>query len=103
MKPKLLIAFILLLIGLIYVADWIVFSTREQNESMPWEDFKIKYYKRFPEVLQPLIINYPFLTFFSMFCFVGAGLIFINRKGRAYFILGLFSFLMAGWQLFSLM
>jgi len=102
MKSKILIAFILLLVGLVYVVDWIIFSTREENESMPWEDFKIKYYKRFPEVLRSLIET-PLFTLLIILCFVSAGIIFVNKKQRAYLILGWFSFLMAGWQLFSLM
>jgi hypothetical protein len=103
MKTKILIAFILLFIGLVYVVDWIIFSTQSENEKMPWEAFKIKYYKRFPEALQSLLLSYPVLTYFSMFFFGIAGLIFINEKSKVYFILGIFSFVMAGWQLFSLM
>ncbi len=102
MRTKILIAFILLLIGLIYLVDWIVFSIQEENEILGWTDFKLKYYKRFPEVLRSLIQTHLF-TLLIIFCFAGAGLIFINEKKRVYFILGLFSFLMAAWQVFSLM
>lgn len=42
MKTKILIAFCLLFIGLIYVGDWIIFATREENKKMPWVDFKAK-------------------------------------------------------------
>jgi len=106
-KIKILIAFILLIIGLIYVTDWIVFSIQEENERMSWEDFKLKYIKRFPDFFQPMVRDAVLFTFIFMTCFAIAGLIFIrdfiNDNKKVYFILGIFSFVMAGWQIFSLM
>ncbi|MFN2458311.1 MAG: hypothetical protein ABR502_08940 [Chitinophagaceae bacterium] len=102
MKPKIFIAFLLLFIGLLYVADWIIFATQEENEKMPWQDFKLKYYNRFPDFFQPFIQS-TWLTLLCMACFTIAGIIFIKEKKKVYFALGLFSFLMAAWQLFSLM
>ncbi|MFN2438762.1 MAG: hypothetical protein ABR503_06145 [Chitinophagaceae bacterium] len=108
MRIKILIAFVLLAIGLIYVVDWVVFSIQDVNEKLSWEEFKLKYVKRFPDSLQSLIQirGLPGVCF--TFVFGIAGAIFINdfvnnNNKKAYFIIGIFSFVMAGWQIFSLM
>ncbi len=107
MRIKILIAFILLFIGLVYVTDWIVFFIQEENKKMPWEEFKLKYVKRFPDFFQPIVKDAKLFTVIFMTCFAVSGLIFINdfvnNNNKAYFIIGLFSFVMAGWQIFSLM
>jgi len=107
LKTKILIAFCLLFIGLIYVGDWIIFATREENKKMPWVDFKSKYENRFPDSLQFLVHNSILFTFFFIACFGISGLIFINQyrkeNKKVYLILGIFSIIIAGWQLFSLM
>jgi hypothetical protein len=107
MKTKILIAFCLLFIGLIYVGDWIIFATQEANKKKPWVDFKSKYGNRFPDFLQFLVHNSILFTFFFIARFGISGLIFINHyrkeNKKVYLILGIFSIIMAGWQLFSLM
>jgi len=100
---KLIIAFILFVLGCAWVADWIIFATQKENEQLPWHDFRQKYIARFPEAVQPLVNNAVLITFVCILCFVVAGIIFINQKRRAYTVLAILAFVLAAWQLFSLM
>ena len=67
----------------------------------------MKYVKRFPDFFQPIVQDAKLFTVIFMACFAGAGLIFINdfanNNNKTYFLIGIFSFIMAGWQIFSLM
>lgn len=103
MKVKIVIAFLLLFSGLAVLTDWIVFASKPENSRLEWNALKEKYVDHFWPFLQPLAQNAVLFTLVCMACFVVAGLIFISRQQRGYFILGIFSFVMAGWQLFSLM
>ncbi len=75
MRIKILIAFILLFFGLVYVTDWIVFSIQKENKKMPWEEFKLKYVKRFPDFFQPIVQDAKLFTLIFMASFGIAGLI----------------------------
>jgi hypothetical protein len=103
MKSKIIIALILLILGLTRVIDWVIFSTKKENESLSWEAFKIKYIEHLPVFLQPLYQKPIIITLILLVCFTIAGLLFIKVKKRIYFILGIISFVLAFWQLFSLM
>lgn len=100
---RLSIAFILLLLGIAWVADWIIFAVQQENEQLPWNDFRLKYIARFPQSLQPFVANAVLVTCTCMLCFIIAGIIFIKEKRKPYTVLAIFAFIMAAWQLFSLM
>ena len=103
MKKKILLAFVLLIIGLVDVADWIIFSTSEGNENLSWTEFKSKYVARFPEFVQPLYQKPVITTTILIIFFTSSAIIFIKGKKKIFLALGILSFFMAGWQLFSLM
>ena len=103
MKPRVILAFLLLLLGLACVTDWIIFSSRKENESLEWYALKAKYVQHFPGFLQPLVQNAVLFTFICLLCFLIAGLILVKQKSKVYLAIAVFCFLMASWQLFSLM
>ena len=103
MKKKIILAFILLFLGLSRVVDWIIFSSIKENENMDWTAFKIKYIARLPSFLQPLYQKPIIITVILMICFTVSGLLFINARKKIFFVLGILSFVLAFWQLFSLM
>ncbi len=84
MKLKIFIAFLLFLLGLARIIDWIIFCSIEEYKILGWTEFKLKYYRRFPETLQPLLPKYQLLTFGCIACFVVAGIIFIKQRGRCF-------------------
>jgi small-conductance mechanosensitive channel len=103
MKAKIILAFFLFVIGLGIVTDWILFSIKKENEILSWPVFKLKYIHRFPEFLRSLIQNSLLFTLLCMGCFIVSGLIFIKNKQKVFLALGILSFVLAFWQLFSLM
>ena len=90
--------------GILYLLDWIIFV--EKNDDL-YDDFptmKAKYVARFPDILKPLIEVNPqpaAIIFTLLFCV--CGLIFIRNNGINYKIIGMSSFLLAFWNLFSIM
>ena len=105
MKLKTVTAFGLLAIGLMSVIDWIIFSTRPANEKLDWDTFKIKYIQHLPKWLQPLYANPLISTTILLLLFLASGVLFLKaqKKSKLYLILAVFSFVLAFWQLFSLM
>jgi hypothetical protein len=103
MKAKFIPAFLLFFTGAGIVTDWIIFSVRMENEKLSWPGFKLKYVNRFPEFLQPLVQHSLLFTLLCMSCFIIAGILFIKNRQKVFFILGIFSFILAFWQLFSIM
>lgn len=95
-------ALLLLIVGLIYMIDWIVFSTKPENSAMSWVEFQAKYIDRFPEGVR-WFFEGQLSTVVALLILGVAGLLFLNLKGRGYLFLGIFSMVLAGWQLFSLM
>jgi hypothetical protein len=103
LTTRTIIAFLLLVLGLISVIDWIIFSTEKLNQDLGWDEFKQKYTEHLPLPLQPLYQNPVLITAILIFCFVASGLLFLSAKRKAYFALAIFCFVLAFWQLFSLM
>jgi hypothetical protein len=104
MKKKNSIALFFYAFGIIYLLDWIIFV--EKNDDL-YDDFptmKAKYIARFPDILKPLLETNPqpaailFTILFSL-----CGMQFIRNKGIPFKILGATSFLLAFWNLFSIM
>jgi hypothetical protein len=103
MNKTIITAFLLLFLGLTRVIDWIIFSTKKENQDLDWNEFKQKYIEQLPSFLQPLYQNPILITTILIICFVAAGLLFIRTKGKLFFAFAIFSFVLAFWQLFSLM
>jgi Ca2+/Na+ antiporter len=103
MKTKIILAFFLFFAGAAIVVDWILFSIKKENEILSWSEFKLKYENRFPESVRPLIHNSLLLTLLCMSCFIISGLIFVKKGQKIFLILGIISFVLAFWQLFTLM
>lgn len=103
MKIRLLIAFFLFGVGLARMVDWIIFSTNRKYSDLDWETFKIKYVERLPDFLQPLYKSPVVITTICILVFTVAGVLFLKEKRRSFFVIAIFSFVLAFWQLFSLM
>ena len=103
MKKKIILAFILLFLGLSREVDWIIFGTMKENKNLDYPAFKIKYIARLPSFLQPLYQKPIIIILILMIFFTVSGLLFINARKKIFFVLGILSFVLAFWQLFSLM
>ena len=75
----------------------------KENEKLNWAEFKIKYNERLPSFLQPLYQKPIIIILILMIFFTVSGLLFINARKKIFFVLGILSFVLAFWQLFSLM
>ena len=55
MKSKLIISITFYLLGLLKIVDWFIFCNTENNfKTLNYNDLKIKYISRFPDVIKPL-------------------------------------------------
>ena len=75
MKSRVIVALTLFTLGLTGVIDWIVFSTKKENESLGWEAFKIKYVEHLPGFLQPVYRNPLISTLILLVCFTIANVL----------------------------
>lgn len=105
MKIKLIIAYILYVLGLSKIIDWFIFCNQDNNfKNLKFDELKLKYVSRFPELLKPLFTSKPELAALISFFILGiAGYIFIKMKSRFYLILAISAFVFAIWNLFSIM
>jgi len=102
MKIKLTLAFFFLFIGISSIVDWFIFSSK--NDELKRTNYKIfidKYIGRFPSFLQPLFPR-AIAGIFAVLLLISA-IIFISTKKKGYSVVGVISFLLAFWYLFSLM
>ncbi len=104
MKKRIVLALITCIVGIIYILDWIIFA--EQNVDLH-DDFpalKAKYVSRFPEFIKPLIESNPqpaAILFAILFALCGA--VFIRENKVIFKVLAVTSFILAFWNLFSIM
>ena len=103
MKKKIILATSFFLLGSIQITDWIFFAYKGDNEKLNISDLNAKYEERFPPILQLYFHNPVVSTLVCFFLHLTAGLIFINTKKKIFFVLGILSFVLAFWELFSLM
>ena len=101
MKAKLILAVMLLMIGVLEVSDWILFVRRREIAMLSFEVVKEKYYDKLPDLLKPLFPTGT--TLIDMALFTVAGILFVSERKRVYLGLGIFSFILAFWMLFTLM
>lgn len=102
-KPKLIFAFIFFLVGLWYVVDWIVFSVYYENKGINSRDIPVRYFKRLPLALQPIFQGFILSTCIFILLFSIAGIVFIKEDSKIFKAIGVVSFILGFWQLFSLM
>ena len=105
MKLKIIIAFVLYLVGIAKIIDWFIFW--EENKEVALRDYaqlKEKFISRFPESLQPLFSKNPEpATVISIIFFLIAGIIFLKERKTVFTVIAITSFFFAFWSLFSLM
>ncbi len=105
MKFKILIAFIFFILGIAKIIDWFIFC--DQNRELKNTNYLIfiaKYDNKFPSWLRPLFNTRPELaTVISVVLLSIAGIIFLKNKKVVYKVLAITSFVLAFWNLFSLM
>ncbi|HEX6428382.1 MAG TPA: hypothetical protein VF008_11875 [Niastella sp.] len=105
MSKKLIIvtASLFFALGLIQIMDWIIFCDRPGNDGLPMAEFYAKYLDRLPPLLQGYF-RYPVVsTLACMLFFMLAGLLFLRLKKKPYRMVAIFTFVLAFWQLFTLM
>lgn len=100
---KIALAILFFLAGLIRVIDWITFSVQDKYNDLGWEEFKLRYLEHLPSILRPLFERPLLITAICIALFTIAGLIFIKETDRLLKVLGIISFILGFWQLFSLM
>lgn len=104
-RLKVYISLLFIAIGVARIIDWFVFW--ENNKQLAVSNFaalKVKYVARVPASTQPLFAGYPEpATVISIALFLVSGSILIREKGLLLRILAVLSFVLAFWNLFSLM
>jgi hypothetical protein len=102
MKVKTNIAILLFIVALLSVIDWMVFSIK--NESLKFNEIKSKYIERLPDSIQNFCTEHTgLITSFFMLCFFISGFILIKENNKIFKVIGAISFLLACWELFTLM
>jgi hypothetical protein len=99
-KLTLGIAFLLLLLGISEVIRWFRITERD----ISFEAMKVEYMTALPNFLQNTMLH----TFLLILCFTGSALLFLqsrNERGLKFIAKGgaVLGFVLAFWQLFSLM
>jgi hypothetical protein len=103
MRIKIIIAFLLFISGLLQLIDWILFSIRAENEKLSMPELHAGYVNHFPAWLQAYFENAVISTLACMFLFAIASVLFITERRKLFLVLGIISFVLAFWQLFSLL
>jgi hypothetical protein len=102
MKFKTNIALLLFVVALLSIVDWVVFSVK--NDSLKFNEIKAKYVERLPNSIQNYYLeNTGLVTLFFLLCFLISGYILIRENNKIFKTIGAISFLLAFWELFSLM
>ena len=103
MKIRLLLAFLFFVLGLLQLSDWILFSIRTEKRKMSLQEVHAEYVAHFPNWLQPYFENAIISTLGCMLLFAVASGLFISERKKPYLVMGIISFILGFWQLFSLM
>ena len=105
MRSKIVLAITFYLLGLLKIVDWFIFCNTDNNfKTLKYSELKIKYISRFPNVIKPLFDSKPELAAIICFFILSiAGYIFMKMKSKFYIALGISAFLLAVWNLLSIM
>ena len=90
--------------GILYMLDWIIFVKKNDDLYDDLPTMKAKYVAEFPDAFKPLIETNPqpaaiIITILFSLC----GIVLIRNKSATFKILGTTSFILAVWNLFSIM
>ncbi len=102
MRIKIVLGLLLFILALIQLIDWILFSIRTENEKLSRSELHAEYVVHFPGWLQPYFQDTIISTFGCALLFAVAGVLFITERRKYLLVLGIISFILACWQLFSL-
>lgn len=105
MKLRIIIAFVLYLIGISKIIDWFVFW--ENNQELALRNYghlKLKFISRFPSLIQPLFSKHPEpATLICFIFFIIAGVVLLKEPKYVFKVFAITAFFFAFWNLFSLM
>ena len=99
-RISLWLAFAFYVLGITMIIDWFIYW--EYNYNNDFNELKVKYYARFPDLLQTILQSRLSAVFFIL-TFIYSGIIFIERKHIIYKILGITAFILAFLNLFAIM
>jgi hypothetical protein len=102
MRIKIVLSFLLFILGLIQLMDWILFSIHTENEKLSKLELHAEYVDHFPGWLQLYFQDIIISTFGCALLFAVASVLFITERKKLLLVLGIISFVLACWQLFSL-
>lgn len=103
MRTKIVFAFLFFTLGLLQLLDWILFSIHTENEKLSLSELHAVYVAHFPGWLQPYFQHPVISTLGCMLLFAAASVLFISIRKKIFLVLAIISFVLAFWQLFSLM
>lgn len=102
MRIKLVLAFLFFILGLIQLTDRICFIIRTESEKLSKPEQHAEYVAHFPRWLQAYFRDTIISTFGCALLFAVASVLFLTERKKLLLILGVVSFVLACWQLFSL-
>ena len=107
MKTKLIFAILLLLIGISDIIYWFTYwNLNEKIALIDFTKFKKNYISTFPSFIRPLYeTNPPISTVLLFIMFIISGIILLKfyKENILFKILSIIAFVLAFWELFSLM
>jgi hypothetical protein len=99
---NIIIAGLLLLTGAAPMVDWFIFCSKPEFNNLKWEDFKAVYVAHFPESIRPLFASGA-STWICILLLTGAGLLYLKTPYKILKVPAIICFVLAFWNLFSLM
>jgi hypothetical protein len=102
MKTRIIIATLLVLIGAAPMIDWWIFCAKPEFKNLEWAEFKAAYIAHFPETIRPLFASAA-ATWISVLILTIAGLLCFRTPYKFLKALAIICFILAFWNLFSLM
>lgn len=101
MGTKLIIAILFFIGGALPVVDWLYYCSVTDN-NLEWAQFKTNYFNRFPSSFH-LFFQYNIITAISIILLTVSGFLFVKTHKKYFQLIGAIAFILAFWQLFSLM
>lgn len=104
MKARILIASLMFILGVVPMIDWFIFCAKPEFKNMKTEVFKAAYVSHLPASIRPLFdAGIPYGTMITMWLLAVAAILYWKTPYKITKILAILSFILAFWNLFSLM
>lgn len=104
MKKAIIPTLFFFICGIAYMLDWIIFAEKNNDLYDGFPELKAKYVSRFPEALHLLFENNPQpAAILAFIVFTVCGFVFFKNNTIIFKVLGVIAFLLAFWNLFSIM